>query len=68
MALTDSVLTGRTIAYGDGSSAELKVQGEQRRDGSTQVVGQACTPASRTGAATKPSCSDAEPLREGTRK
>jgi hypothetical protein len=33
MALTDPVLTGpqdgRTITYGDGSSAELKVQGEQ---------------------------------------
>ena len=33
MALTDPVLTGpqdgRTIAYGDGSSAELKVRGEQ---------------------------------------
>jgi hypothetical protein len=33
MALTDPVLTGpqdgRTIRYGDGSSAELKVRGEQ---------------------------------------
>jgi quercetin dioxygenase-like cupin family protein len=33
MALTDPVLTGlrdgRTVTYGDGSSAELKVQGEQ---------------------------------------
>jgi hypothetical protein len=33
MALTDPILTGpqdgRTITYGDGSSAELKVRGEQ---------------------------------------
>jgi hypothetical protein len=33
MALTDPVLTGpqdgRTITYGDGSSTELKVRGEQ---------------------------------------
>ena len=33
MALTDPVLTGpqdgRTVTYGDGSSAELKVEGEQ---------------------------------------
>ena len=56
MALTDPGLTprdGRTVTYGDGSSTELKGQGEQPAehwadDGATdrpQVVGQACTPA-----------------------
>jgi quercetin dioxygenase-like cupin family protein len=41
MALTNPVLTGpqdgRTVTYGDGSSAELKVEGEQT-DGQWAVV------------------------------